>query len=150
MVSKMTVTELRCAIELRADESRQSPGRIVGTLMQYETRAGDRPEMFGAGALSWDGGGIVLNEQHNRQAPIMRFKPEARRRQGRDRRRLAGHGPRARRGHDDPKRNLPRLERRLQGRQRGTPRRGVRLIRQATLAAAAAGRFGAGVPRAAP
>ena len=74
----MTATEIRCAIELRADESRQSPGRIVGTLMEYEKRAGDRPEMFGAGALSWDGGGIVLNEQHNRQAPIMRFKPEAR------------------------------------------------------------------------
>ena len=46
--------------------------------MQYETRAGDRPEMFGTGALQWDGGGIVLNEQHNRQAPIMRFTPETR------------------------------------------------------------------------
>ena len=74
----MTVTEFRCAIELRVDESRLTPGRIVGTLMQYETRAGDRPEMFAAGALAWPEGGIVLNEQHNRQAAIMRFKPEAR------------------------------------------------------------------------
>ena len=70
--------ELRCAIELRADDSRQSPGRVVGTLMEYEKRAGDRAEMFAAGALSWPEGGIVLNEQHNRQAPIMRFTPEAR------------------------------------------------------------------------
>ena len=30
------------------------------------------------GALEWPDGGIVLNEQHNRQAPIMRFEPEAR------------------------------------------------------------------------
>ena len=68
-------TEIRCAIECRADESRQSPGRIVGTLLAYETRAGDRPEMFAAGALAWPDGGIVLNEQHNRQAPILRFSP---------------------------------------------------------------------------
>ena len=74
----MTVTELRCAIELRADESRLTPGRIVGTLMQYETRASDRAEIFAAGALSWPADGIVLNEQHNRQAPIMRVSPEAR------------------------------------------------------------------------
>ena len=67
--------ELQCAIELRADESRQSPGRIVGTLMTYGERAKDRAEMFAPGALSWPDGGIVLNEQHNRQAPIMRFTP---------------------------------------------------------------------------
>lgn len=74
----MSATEIRCAIECRADDSRLSPGRIVGTLLNYETRAGDRPEMFAAGALSWPEGGIVLNEQHNRQAPIMRFAPELR------------------------------------------------------------------------
>ena len=70
--------EIRFAVECRADESRQSPGRIFGTLMEYETRAGDRPEMFAAGALTWPDGGVVLNEQHNRQAPIMRFTPEVR------------------------------------------------------------------------
>lgn len=132
----MTVTELRCAIELRADESRQSPGRIVGTLMQYETRAGDRPEMFGAGALSWDGGGIVLNEQHNRQAPIMRFKPEARdgkvvidaalpdTARGRDAATMIRNGT---------YRGLSVEFRAVKEERRG----GVRLIRQATLAAAA-------------
>ena len=68
--------ELRCAIELRADDSRQSPGRIVGTLIAYGQKAGDRAEVFADGALSWDDGGIILNEQHNRQAPIMRFAPK--------------------------------------------------------------------------
>ena len=67
--------ELRCAIELRADDSRQSPGRIVGTLITYGQRASDRPEVFADGALRWDDGGVILNEQHNRQAPIMRFLP---------------------------------------------------------------------------
>ena len=67
--------ELRCAIELRADESRQSPGRIVGTLMTYGERAKDRAEVFSNGALNWEDRGVILNEQHNRQAPIMRFVP---------------------------------------------------------------------------
>ena len=68
--------ELRCAIEYRADESRQSPGRIVGTLLAYGEQAIDRAEKFEAGSLHWPDGGIILNEQHNRQAPIMRFVPE--------------------------------------------------------------------------
>ena len=67
--------ELRCAIELRADDSRQSPGRITGTLLTYGKRASDRPEVFADGALRWDEAGVILNEQHNRQAPIMRFTP---------------------------------------------------------------------------
>ena len=72
----MTETrELRCPVELRADESRQSPGRIVGTLLTYGQRASDRPEVFADGALSWDEGGIILNEQHARTQPIMRFTP---------------------------------------------------------------------------
>ena len=70
--------EIRCALELRADESRQSPGRLVGTLLTYEQRARDRAEMFAAGALVWDPDGIILNEEHNRQAPILRFVPEVR------------------------------------------------------------------------
>ena len=67
--------EIRCKIEYRADESRQSPGRIVGTLIEYEKRASDRPELFAADALSWDDGGVILNEQHARTQPIMRFTP---------------------------------------------------------------------------
>ena len=70
--------ELRCAIEYRADASRQSPGRIVGTPLTYEQRASDRPEVFAADALAWDDGGVILNEQHARTQPIMRFMPEVR------------------------------------------------------------------------
>ena len=69
------MSEIRCSIELRADDSRQSPGRIVGTLITYEQRASDRAEVFADGAFLWDENGVVLNEQHNRQAPIMRFIP---------------------------------------------------------------------------
>ena len=68
--------EIRCAIEYREDETRQGPGRIVGTLMVYGERAKDRAEAFAPGALHWPDAGIVLNEQHNRQAPILRFTPE--------------------------------------------------------------------------
>ena len=70
------MNEIRCAIEFREDETRQSPGRITGTLMVYGARARDRAEMFAPGALHWPDAGIILNEQHNRQAPIMRFTPE--------------------------------------------------------------------------
>ena len=67
--------ELRCSIEVREDESRLSPGRIVGTLVTYGERASDRPELFEAGSLSWPDGGIVLNRQHTRTAPVLRFSP---------------------------------------------------------------------------
>ena len=70
------MNEIRCAIELRQDETRQGPGRIVGTLIKYGERAHDRAETFAPGALRWPEGGIILNEQHNRQAPILRFTPE--------------------------------------------------------------------------
>ncbi len=66
------------SIEIRIadDPERQSPGLIVGVLMPFEKRASDRPEMFERGSLSWPDGGVVLREQHNRQAPITRFIPE--------------------------------------------------------------------------
>ena len=78
MVREAIVRELRCAIELRADDSRQSPGRITGTLLTYGKRASDRPEVFADGALRWNDGGVILNVQHDRQQPVMRFKPEVR------------------------------------------------------------------------
>ena len=64
-------------LEVRAaeDESRQSPGRIVGTLLTYGERARDRPEQFLDGALRWPELGFNINEQHNRQAPIVRAVP---------------------------------------------------------------------------
>ena len=64
-------------VELRfaEDESRQSPGILTGTLMTYETRASDRPEMFEQDSLEWAADGIVIYEQHNPHAPIVRAIP---------------------------------------------------------------------------
>ena len=64
-------------IEVRyvEDDTRQSPGRLTGTLLTYGEQSRDRPELFRAGALAWDDGGIIINEQHNRAAPIVRTIP---------------------------------------------------------------------------
>ena len=71
-------TETR-AVEIRfeADAERLGPGRLVGVLMPYETRASDRPEMFEAGALHWPDDGVLLRSMHKRQDPVARFIPEA-------------------------------------------------------------------------
>ncbi len=46
--------EIRCALELRADDSMRSPGRLFGTLLTYgERAAGGRSEVFEPGALEW-------------------------------------------------------------------------------------------------
>ena len=76
MVGVGVADEIRCSVELRADETRQSPGRLFGTLLTYGERAGDRAELFEPGALSWPADGVVLRRQHVRAAPIMRVVPE--------------------------------------------------------------------------
>ena len=68
--------ELRCSIEVREDESRLSPGRIVGTLVRYNEKASDRPELFLPDSLSWPDKGIILNRQHSRVSPVMRVLPQ--------------------------------------------------------------------------
>lgn len=70
--------EIRFSIECRQDETRQSPGRLVGRILKYGERALDRAELFENGALSWPSDGVVLNRQHERGAPIMRVIPELR------------------------------------------------------------------------
>ena len=65
--------EIRCSIELREAEGK--PARLVGGLMPYGERAKDRAEVFERGSLSWAEGGIVLNRQHQRGSPILRFTP---------------------------------------------------------------------------
>ena len=70
--------EIRCAVEIRQDETRQSPGRLVGRILRYGERASDRAELFEEGSLSWPADGVVLNRQHVRGAPIMRVIPELR------------------------------------------------------------------------
>ena len=66
---------LTCEIRFAEDPSRMSPGRLTGTLLTYETRAGDRPELFARGALHWPENGIVINDQHDRRAAIVRAIP---------------------------------------------------------------------------
>ncbi len=75
METRVWIPEMRHRIEWRQDESRQGPGRLTGTLIEYETRALDRPEMVANGALDWAAKGIVLNLQHNRKAFVVRFSP---------------------------------------------------------------------------
>ena len=70
--------EIRCSVEVRQDDTRQSPGRLVGTLLRYGERAGDRAELFEADSLTWPEDGIVLRRQHSRSAPIARVFPEVR------------------------------------------------------------------------
>ena len=67
--------EIRCSVELRADETRQGPGRLVGRILTYGARARDRAELFERGALTWPADGVILNRQHARGAPIMRVLP---------------------------------------------------------------------------
>ena len=62
-------------LEYRQDETRESPGLLAGVLMTYGTKANDRPEMFEQDALHWPAEGILIREQHNRQAPIVKVVP---------------------------------------------------------------------------
>ena len=70
--------ELRCSIEIRADDTNESPGRIVGTLLAFGEKARDRPEVFVPGSLTFPEDGLILNRQHDRRNPIMRFVPTLR------------------------------------------------------------------------
>ena len=66
---------LTCEIRLAEDESRQSPGRLVGTLLTYEVRAKDRKELFKRGAIRFPDAGILINDMHNRQMPLLKAMP---------------------------------------------------------------------------
>ena len=70
-----TLENLLIEVRFATDETRQSPGRIVGTLLTYGELSRDRPERFLRDSLQWETTGIILNEQHNRQASIMRIHP---------------------------------------------------------------------------
>ena len=66
---------LACEVRFQIDESRQTPGRLVATLMTYGEMASDRREMFEAGSLRFPPQGLLVDEQHNRLAPILRAIP---------------------------------------------------------------------------
>ena len=57
------------------DPTRESPGRLVGTLLRYGEVAQDRREVFAQGALTWPAEGILVNWQHDRSKPILRAIP---------------------------------------------------------------------------
>ena len=67
--------EVRCSIELRADDTRSGPGRLTGTLITEGEQANDRRELFMPGALTWPAEGIVLRRQHARDKPITMIQP---------------------------------------------------------------------------
>ena len=71
-------TEIRCAVELREDTSRTSPGRLFGTIMKYGAPARRLRERFAKGSLEWDADGVVVNESHDRKQVIVRVVPEMR------------------------------------------------------------------------
>ena len=65
--------EIRSAsIELRAAED--SPGRIVGTLIEMGRVAGDRREVFAVGSIRWPSDGVRLLAEH-RGREVMTFQP---------------------------------------------------------------------------
>ena len=67
--------EILMEVRFEQDPDRQGPGLLTGTLMEYETRASDRQEMFMSGSLYFPPEGVLIDEQHNRQAPILRVQP---------------------------------------------------------------------------
>ena len=69
---------LTCEIRFQEDESRQSPGRLLGVLVTYGEMASDRKEMFEVGALTFPEGGLWVNEMHSRTSPILRAMPALR------------------------------------------------------------------------
>ena len=64
---------------MRSGTPRTNPGRrrggVTGTLIVYEKRAGDRPELFERDAIHWPELGIVINEMHQRNTPVLRVIP---------------------------------------------------------------------------
>ena len=70
--------EIRCSIEFREDDSRESPGQDLWDTLLRPTGNRRRIEKnfsrlaVSAGRMS----GIVLNRQHTRSAPIMRLIPK--------------------------------------------------------------------------
>ena len=67
------MTEIRCAIELRA--AVDSPGRITGVILETGRVASDRRELFVPGAVQWPGAGVRLLAEH-RGREVMRFEPK--------------------------------------------------------------------------
>ncbi len=68
--------ELVFEIRQADDPTRQTAGRLVGTLLRYGEVCRDRQEIFAKGSLTWDNeAGILINTMHQRTAPLLRAFP---------------------------------------------------------------------------
>lgn len=56
------------------DGGRGGPGKLEGTLMVYEQRASDRPEVFAKDSLHWPDS-ITINLNHDRRQLVARTTP---------------------------------------------------------------------------
>ena len=61
-------------IECRADESREGPGRIVGTILETGRVASDRQEVFTPGSPIFPSTGVELRRGHRGEA-VLTFDP---------------------------------------------------------------------------
>lgn len=68
------MTEIRCGLELREDETRQSPGRLSGVILEVGRVASDRREVFTPGSVRWPANGVRLLAEH-RGRMVTRFEP---------------------------------------------------------------------------
>ena len=64
--------EFRC--EIKIEDRAEGKPRLTGVLMKYNTEARDRREVFEVSSLKWDGP-LILNRQHERKNPILKFTP---------------------------------------------------------------------------
>ncbi len=62
-------------VTLAEDVTRESPGHLTGVLVTYGEVARDRNDVYDMESLTWEDGGIVLNEMHERKQAIKRFEP---------------------------------------------------------------------------
>ena len=75
MVWAVVMDNLLIEVRFVADDTRQSPGRLAGTLVRYGEQARHLAERFADGALHWPESGLVINQQHERSQIITRAFP---------------------------------------------------------------------------
>ena len=75
MVRAVVMDNLLVELRYVQDDTRDSPGRLTGTLLTYNERARDRPELWLPGSATWPDNGFVINQQHDRAQPIVRAIP---------------------------------------------------------------------------
>lgn len=71
--------EIRCSVDFLPDETRQGPGRIVGTILRFGEQIVHTkgPEQFEARSLAFSDDGVVLYDSHDVEPrkPVHIFTP---------------------------------------------------------------------------